>query len=147
MFWCNAKDLKDTDFKRLTGIKRTTFNKMIEILIEAERLKKLKGGKPNKLIMEDRLLLTLEYLREYRTYYHIAVSRNINETTVIRVVKWIEDTLIKSKEFSLPKRKELLEESNEIEVILVDATESPIERPKKYQQQKKFTVERKRSTL
>jgi hypothetical protein len=49
MFWCNAKDLKDTDFKRLTGIKRTTFDKMIEILIEAEKLKKLKGGKPSKL--------------------------------------------------------------------------------------------------
>jgi hypothetical protein len=114
---------------------------MIEILIEAERLKKLKGGKPSKLAMEDRLLLTLEYLREYRTYYHIAVSRNINETTVIRVVKWIEDTLTKSN-----KRKELLEDGNEIEVILVNATESPIERPKKYQTQKKFIQGKRKNT-
>ena len=53
--------------------------------------------------------------------------------------------LVKSKEFSLPKKKELLEDNNEIEVILVDATESPIERPKKYQQQKKFIQVRKRN--
>lgn len=37
--------------------------------------------------------------------------------------------LVKSHEFALPKRKELMEKNNEIEVILVDATESPIERP------------------
>lgn len=145
MFWQTAKELKKEDFKRLTGIQRTTFNKMIEILTEAEKVKKRLGGKPNKLMMEDRLLLCLEYLREYRTYYHIAVSRNINETTAIRIIKWIEDTLIKSKEFALPKRKELLEDANEIEVILVDATESPIERPKKYNLQKKFIAERKRN--
>ncbi len=145
MFWQTAKDLKDTDFKRLTGIQRNTFDKGIEILKEAEKMKKKQGGKPNKLIMEDRLLLCLEYLREYRTYYHIAKSWNISESACYRNIIWIEDTLIKSKEFSLPKRKELLESDNEIEVILVDATESPIERPMKYQTQKKFIVERKRS--
>lgn len=111
-------------FKRLTGVKRSTFDKMIEILKEAEMVKKARGGKPNKLIMEDRLLMTLEYLREYRTYYHIAISRNINETTAIRIVKWIEDILVKSSEFSLPQKKELMDD-NEIEVILVDATKKP----------------------
>ena len=48
MFWQTAKDLKDTDFKRLTGIHRATLEKMIEILKEAEKLKKRFGGKPNK---------------------------------------------------------------------------------------------------
>lgn len=147
MFWQTAKDLKNTDFKRLTGIQRTTFEKMIEVLTEAEKIKKKQGGKPNKLIMEDRLLLTLEYLREYRTYYHISKSWNISESACYRNIIWVENILIKSKEFSLPKRKELLEDNNEIEVILVDATESPIERPQKYQIQKKFIQERKRNTL
>ena len=64
MFWVNAKKLKDEDFKRLTGVKISTFDKMIEILKEAEVLKKRFGGKPNKLVIEDRLLMTLEYLRE-----------------------------------------------------------------------------------
>jgi hypothetical protein len=43
---------------------------------------------------------------------------------------WVEDTLVKSGKFSLPGKKALLED-NEIEIILVDVTESPIERPKK----------------
>ncbi len=43
----------------------------------------------------------------------------------------IEDILIKSKVFSLPGKKALLKSDTEFEVILIDATESPIERPKK----------------
>ena len=54
------KDFVDEDFRRLTGIKKLTFSEMIEILTKAEIEKKLLGGKPNKLSMEDRLLMTLE---------------------------------------------------------------------------------------
>jgi len=143
MLFENIKNLREEDFKRLTGVKRQTFNKMIEILKEAEILKKKKGGRSSKLLLEDRLLMTLEYLREYRTYYHIATSRGLNESTAIRIVSWIENTLIKSKEFSLPKKREFSDDNN-IEVILVDATETPIERPKKGQ--KKFTQEKRKNT-
>ena len=45
-------------------------------------------------------------------------------------VVWIEDTLVKSGKFSLPGKKALLEDKD-IEVVLVDVVESPIERPKK----------------
>ena len=144
--WSSVKELKNEDFKRLTGVYRKTFDKMIEILKEAELEKKRFGGKPNKLIMEDRLLMALEYLREYRTYFHVATSRNIKANTCFRIVKWIEDVLIKSPEFALPNKKELAENDNEIEVILVDATESPIERPKRSHKQKKFIAEKRRDT-
>ena len=40
-------------------------------------------------------------------------------------------TLIKDGRFSLPGRKELLKSDAEYEVILIDATETPIERPQK----------------
>ncbi len=53
------------------------------------------------------------------------------ESACYRNCKWIEDILIKSKEFSLPGKKALLKSDTEFEVILIDATESPIERPKK----------------
>ena len=43
----------------------------------------------------------------------------------------MEDTLIRDGTFSLPGRKAPLKSDMEYEVILVDATESPIERPKK----------------
>ena len=45
--------------------------------------------------------------------------------------KWIEDVLVKHPDFSLPSKRELLKSDNEIEAILIDATESPVERPKK----------------
>lgn len=125
------KELKETSFRRLTGVKRKTFDRMVEILTVARRLKKAKGGKPNQLSIEDCLMMALEYLREYRTYFHISQSYGISESACFRNIKWVEDTLIKDKMFALPGRKALLKSENEYEVILVDATESPIERPKK----------------
>lgn len=118
-------------FRRLTGIKRTTFDLMISILNRAEAELKAQGGKPNKLSIEDRLLMTLEYLREYRTYFHISRSYGISESACYRNIRWVEDTLIKDGQFSLPGRKALLKSDVEYEVVLIDATETPIERPKK----------------
>ena len=89
------------------------------------------GGRTPKLSIEDLLLATLEYLREYRTYAHIAASFGIAESNIYRGIKWVEDTLIQDGTFSLPGRKTPLKSDMECEVILVDATESPIERPKK----------------
>ena len=126
-----VKEESADDFRRLTGIKRPTFDVMISILREAESVLKAKGGKPNKLVIEDRLLMTLEYLREYRTYFHISRSFGISESACYRTIRWVEDTLIKEGTFSLPGRKALLKSDVEYEVVLIDATESPIERPKK----------------
>ena len=52
MRYDNLKEFKDEEFRRLTGIKRTTFEKMVEILKEAEKAKKTFGGKPNKLAID-----------------------------------------------------------------------------------------------
>ena len=83
------------------------------------------------LSIEDLLLATLEYLREYRTYAHIAASYGIAESNIYRGIKWVEDMLIRDGTFSLPGRKAPLKSDMEYEVVLIDATESPIERPKK----------------
>ncbi len=125
------KDESQEGFRRLTGIKRTTFDVMISILSEADALLKSQGGKPNKLVIEDRLLMALEYLREYRTYFHISRSYGISESACYRNIRWVEDTLIKDGAFSLPGRKALLKSDVEYEVVLIDATETPIERPQK----------------
>lgn len=143
MRYDNLKKFKDEEFRRLTGIKRATFEKMIGILKEAEKTKKTWGGKPNKLAMEDRLLMTLEYIREYRTYFHVATSYKISESACYRNIRWIEDVLIKHPDFALPGRKALLKSDMEYDVILIDATETPIERPKK--NKKDITQERRKN--
>jgi hypothetical protein len=131
MKWIYIKGLPNEAFRRLTGIKRVTFEKMIELLKEALTKKKAQGGRPNKLKVEEMLLMTLEYLREYRTYFHISQSYGLSESNAYKSIKWVEDILIKSNEFSLPGRKALLKSDMNYEIVLVDATESPIERPKK----------------
>ena len=112
-------------FRRLTGVKRTTFDVMTSILREAEALLKSHGGKPNKLGIEDRLLMALEYLREYRTYFHISRSYGISESACYRNIRWVEDTLIKDGKFSLPGRKTLLKSDVEYDVVLIDAVIPP----------------------
>ena len=134
--------LPDESFRRKTGVKRKTFKRMVEILDQAEAEKKKLGGKPHKLSMEERLLMWLEYMREYRTYFHTGASYGVSESACFRNCVWIEDTLVKSTEFSLPKRTAPLKSENQIEVMVVDATESPIERPKKSKDS--TTLERKR---
>lgn len=142
MKWNHIKDLPILGFRRLTGVKRSTFEKMVEILEKAFAIKKVQGGRPNKLSIEEMLLMTLEYLREYRTYFHIGRSYGVSESSAYKTIRWVEDTLIKCKEFSLPGRKALLKSDMAYEVVLVDATESPIERPKK---NKNFITQGKRN--
>jgi hypothetical protein len=80
------KDYTQEEFRRLTGVKKPTFDKMVQILKDAERIKKARGGKSNKLSMEDRLLMALEYLREYRTYFHVALDMALPRVVVIETL-------------------------------------------------------------
>jgi hypothetical protein len=123
----NVKDLKDEDFKRLTGVTRTTFSKMLEVVEAGCR----DFGRPPKLTRADQLLMTLMYWREYRTEFHISVTYGVSEATVCRTIQKVENVLIKSKQFHLPGKKVFQSSDIEIEVVLIDATEQPIERPKK----------------
>ena len=125
------KKLEPDEFRRLTGVKHETFVEMVAILKDAEKIRMSKGGKPYRLKIEDRLLMSLEYLREYRTYFHLGKSYDLSESACYRTCRWIEDVLIKSPEFALPGKKTLLKSDVEFEVVLIDAAESPIERPKK----------------
>lgn len=131
MKYQNLLPLSDAQFRRATGVTRKTFKHMVKILQIAEALKKAQGGRPSKLCMEDKLCMALEYLREYRTYLHISVNYGISESNTFTTIKWVENTLIADGTFSLPGKKALQESDNEFEIILIDATETPIQRPKK----------------
>jgi len=121
------KTHSDEDFRRATGVKRGTFAKMAEILAAARVERRKKRGRKPKLSPEEMLLAA----REYRTYAHIAASYGIDESNMYRAIRWAEDVMAKSGVFSPPGKKALLKDGMDCEVILVDATETPIERPKK----------------
>ena len=142
--YTQVNKLKDAQFRRKTGVKRNTFNKMVEVVREKEEARKKILGRPQKLSYEDQVLMALEYLREYRTYFSLAQIYNLSEANCYKICRKMEDILIKSKEFKLPNRRDVYEDPN-IEVIVVDAVESSIERPKK--NKGNTTQERKRNIL
>ena len=125
------KNYGEGKFRRITGERRRTFNKQVEILEAAEAKRRSKGGPKPKLSIEDMLLAAVEYWREYRTYAHISVGFELSESQIFRIVKWVEEVLIKDGTFSLPGKKVLLDPKADYEVILYDGPESAIERPKK----------------
>jgi len=121
----------DEDFMRATGVKRKTFEKMMEVLTSAFARKRERCGRRPKLSVEEMLLATLEYLRENRTYAHIAASYGIAESNMYRAIKWVKDALLKSGVFSLPGKKAPLKEGSDSEVVLAGAAETPEERDEK----------------
>jgi len=92
---------------------------------------RIKTGRPPKLSVEDQVLMTLEYWREYRTFFHLARSWGVHESSVWCTIRRVEDILTKSKAFTLLGKKQLQIADHEIEFIVVDVAETPIERPNK----------------
>ena len=122
--------LKENEYQEVFGVKKATFEKMLEILNKQYEKEHEKGGKPAKLKVLDKLIITLCYYREYRTMQHIAFDYEVTKGTICNSIHWVENTLIKSGIFSLPSKRELYTDTK-IEVVLIDATEVEIERPKK----------------
>ena len=113
-----AKILKDKDFKRFCGVKKETFLLMCEVVKEV--FGQETRGRKSALSVEDQVLLTLGYWREYRTMFHLGQDYRLHESNVSRIIQKVEDILIKSGKFSLPSKRRLLEE-NELTYTIVDA--------------------------
>ncbi|AVH49460.1 hypothetical protein C3Y93_07420 [Acinetobacter sp. SWBY1] len=126
MKYIDSKKLSESQFKRYTGISWSTFYLMVEQLKKKIPAK----GRPPKLSLEDQVLLCLSYWREYRTLFHVATSYGVSEPTASRIVRHVEDCLIQSNLFNLPKNLPT-GEGIDWNVVIVDATEIPIQRPKK----------------
>ena len=132
MQYQKAKKLKEKKFKRLYGVEKQTFYLLVKIVKEQKKKRNKRGVKP-KLLPEEQVLLTLQYWREYRTLFHLGQLWDISESTVCRIVRKIENIIINSGYFSLPGKKELINKRGEIEAVIIDVTETPIERPSRNQ--------------
>ena len=133
MFWKVLSKYSTSSFKRATGIHKTVFLELVEIITDYKAVHRKSPHRGRKAVLgiEDQLLMVLMYLREYRTQYHIGLTYGLSESTVCETIRSIEDIIIKDNRYHLPGKKSLLDSDNLIEVILVDVSESPVERPKK----------------
>jgi len=128
MTYDDVKNLKDGDFKRLCGVTKAIFAAMCEVIVEYKEINN--RGRKSTLSIENQVLLTLSFWREYRTLFHLGRDWNLPESNVSRLVRRIENILIKSGKFALPGKKRLLADDT-IKYTIVDVTEREIERPKK----------------
>jgi hypothetical protein len=128
MTYEDVKNLKPGDFKRLCGVTKETFAAMCRVVSEHKQVNK--RGRKSNLSIENQVLLSVSFWREYRTLFHLGKDWNLHESNVSRLVRRIEDMLIKSGKFSLSGKKRLLE-NDSLKYTIVDVTESLIERPKK----------------
>lgn len=124
---------KPQEFKRLVGVEKETLEAMVEVFreYEAERKKGLGIGGRKSLCPEDKVLLMLSYYREYRTLAHIGFDYGVSESTASRIVREVEEVLIRSGKFALPGKKALRKEGIDLEFVVIDTTEVAIQRPKK----------------
>jgi hypothetical protein len=129
------KGYKAEQFRQVTGVMPDTFNAMVRVLRMTDEARQKRGGRKRKLNIEETLLVMLEYYKEYRTFECIAASYGVSKQSIHKMVKWVEERLIKSGLFSLPGKKALNNRGYGIEVIVVDTTETPIQRPQKRQEQ------------
>jgi hypothetical protein len=127
MRFLEVSNYAEKQFYRLTGVKRSVFEQMVEAV--ATNLKEF--GRPRKLSVEDMVLLTLDYWREYRSQFHVGCSFGVSEATVSRTVRAVEVALLQDQRFHLPGKKALHEGELNLEVVIVDASEQRIERPQK----------------
>lgn len=122
--------LPEEKYQELFGVKKGIFDEMLKILEDAHHQEHLRGGRPLKLSVLDKLIIMLGYYREYRSMGNIAFDYGVSKSTICESIKWAENILIKSERFHLPSKSELAE-CTDIEVVVVDATECEIERPQK----------------
>jgi len=139
-----ATKLNPEDFKQLFGVKKETFDAMVTVLKVAYAAKHKRRGRHTKLSLEDQLFMSLKYWRQYVTQKELSYEFEIGEATTHDTIVWVENTLVKSGKFRLPGKKALCGEESKIEAVLVDVTESPVERPKKTR--KDTTAEKRNAT-
>jgi len=144
-------------FRTLTGITVEKFNVLYYQLIpvyksteakrfnKESRLRRVGGGRKKELPLEDQLLLVLIYYRHYLSQSFLGLIFNLHNSNVSRRIRYIEPQL--AKIFKIPARKvdtELTEE--QVAEYFIDATEQPINRPKRNQKHY-YSGKKKKHTL
>ena len=139
---CNQKK----NFSRLTGTKLDEFCEIIRKVKpkweEIQRRKKVSGRSSKLKTLEDKVLLVLIYYRFYVSFQFLEILFELDESNICRHIQKIEPILASA--IKINKNRELTQ--SDLETILIDATEIPIQRPSK-NQRKYYSGKKKRHTM
>lgn len=119
-------------YKEIFGIEKYIFDRLLRLLEIADTFqRKSNADRKSSISVLDKLVIALQYLREYRTYRHMALDYNVGKSTIGEAVIWVESTVIASGLCNLKSARELRENNSKIKIAIVDVTEQEIERPKR----------------
>ena len=116
--------------QRMTGVKYGSFKKLVSRLNRpwraVQRRKRVAGRPYGVGGLREHLLLLLMYYRTYTTHLFLAQIFHVDETTICRAIRRIAPLA----ERVLKIKPERLLTENDLQLLIVDATEQRIERPK-----------------
>ena len=122
--------IKKNYLRRITGVKHEKFEKITKQLKPAWRAvqkRKQVAGRPYGVgELREHLLLLLMYYRTYTTHLFLAQIFKVDEATICRAIQRIAPLA----ELVLKIKPEKLLSENDLQLLIVDATEQRIERPK-----------------
>lgn len=132
MHYQTLKNYDNKVFKRLTGVDKDLFNQMVAVVRQAYHNRKYKG-RPHSLSFEDQVLMTLNYLRTYKSQLELARIYNLSDSNVNRTIIKVENLLMQSGLFDLPKRSFKPSNTNDtvFDYVVIDVTEVACQRLKK----------------
>jgi hypothetical protein len=146
---------KPSFFRMFTGLSAGAFGQLVadlepvwlarkaKRLARRRRQRKPGAGRKVKLSFTDRLLMTLLYYRTYVTQEFVGFLFGVDKGTVSREAQ--ELGLCMAGVFRIPERKVRID-PDDLVAVFVDATEQPVNRPKR-KQRRSYSGKKKRHTV
>jgi hypothetical protein len=141
---------KPKTFERITGLKIANFLDLVELIREDwdifEKNKKCSGRNYKIKTLEDKMLCLLIYYRSYINMVFLGMLFDIDDSNVVRLFQKLEKMI--APHFALQKliKKEI--EKDELLELLVDVSETPIQRPSgKSAKKEYFSGKKKKHTV
>ena len=119
---------KEDKFKRLYGIKLTTFKEALIDIEEFENKRKKQSGRPQKLTYDKQLKMYLIHLKENVSYLFLGNTFGISEANCWKIIQKIEKILLESDKFKIKNIKMI---DTDVKEVIIDATEVEIQNIKK----------------
>ena len=121
----------DRRFKHIFGVSKRVFKIMETIISKEFKIKKINGGRKRKYSTPILLTIFLKYYRHYITMDYLTTQYDYRESSICKIISRIEQILINCEKLTVKGKNKLKNLRNT--KLVIDVTESEIERPKKNQ--------------
>jgi len=127
-YYLKYQQFSEEKFRRMTGVSKDQFSKILVLFKDYVDNNWSKRGRPSQFTLEDRLLLTFRYLRDYPTFVVLGNEFGISESFCNKIFNKVSLSLVKILKLPL---KDLENKGKVIEKVIIDVSEQEAERPKK----------------